>query len=96
MWIVDFFRFIKEWWFLIVLVGGGVVSFYKGINSINSNLVDILYQLKTFNEKIMLSEKDREKIHQELLDHDKRMDGHDRALDRHDEQLKTLFKERGK
>lgn len=88
------FVFMKEWWFLILAVGGLFIGGYRGVQSINKSLVDILYQLKTFNEKIMLSEKDREDIHLDLKEHDRRLDEQDKLLGRHDEQLKTLFKER--
>lgn len=94
MWVFEFFRFLKEWWFIIVIVGGGIFSFLKGIDSINSNLKDILYQLKTFNEKIILSERDREKIHLELEKHDDILSSHKSLLDKHDERLKTLLNDR--
>lgn len=94
MWVYDLFFWIKEWWFLIVLVGGGIISFKKGIDSINSNIKDVIQQLKSFNEKIMLSEKDREKIHAELAMHDARLDEHDKKMVAHDERLRTLLNER--
>jgi hypothetical protein len=95
LWAIEFFRFIKDWWFLIALVGGSFFSMYKGIQSINSNLKDIIYQLKTFSEKLMLSEKDRAEIHIELKEHDKRLDGQKEKIIEHEQQLRTLFKERG-
>ncbi|MDT2641225.1 hypothetical protein P7D52_00160 [Enterococcus dongliensis] len=94
MWVIQFFLFVKEWWFLIVMIGSGVYSLSRGISSINNNLNKIFFELKTFNEKIILSERDRAEIHEDLKDHDNRLDKHDIQISRHDEQLKTLWTER--
>lgn len=94
MWVIELFKWIKEWWFLIAVIGGGVISFNNGIQSINSNIRDVINQLKTFNEKISMSERDREKIHQELVAHDLRLDEHKEVLVAHGEQIKSIFKER--
>lgn len=95
MWVYELLAFIKEWWFLISAIIVAIISFKKGIESINSNLKDVIYQLKEFNEKIMLSERDREKIHAELAIHDTRLDVQEKQTAIHEERIKTLFKERG-
>ena len=94
MWVFDLFFWVKEWWFLIALCGGGIISFKRGIESINANLKDVIYQLKAFNDRILSSERDREKIHQELEAHDARIDEHNNLLAVHDERIKMLFNER--
>lgn len=82
MWVIDFFYFLKEWWFIISMIIVSVVSFKKGIDSINSNLRDVVHEIAKFNEKIKLSEKDRERIHVELETHRDRLDKHDLAFAR--------------
>ena len=96
MWVIDFFYFLKEWWFLISMVIVSVASFKRGIDSINSNLRDVVHEISKFNEKIKLSEKDREKIHVELETHRDRLDKHDLAFASYNEKITTLFKEKNK
>ena len=96
MWVIDFFYFLKEWWFIISMVIVSIVSFRKGIDSINSNLRDVVHEISKFNEKIKLSEKDREKIHVELETHRERLDKHDLTLTSYNERIATLFKEKNK
>lgn len=74
----------------------GIVSFKKGIDSINSNLRDVVHEISKFNDKIKLSEKDREKIHVELETHRDRLDKHDLAFARYNEKITMLFKEKNK
>lgn len=95
MWIVDFFTFVKEWWFLLALIGGGVVSFVKGIHNINKTLTDISHQLKGFGEKLNSFEQDRKLMYDEIKKHDERLGDCELELARHEEKLKTLFKGRG-
>ena len=96
MWVIDFFYFLKEWWFIISMIIVSVVSFKKGIDSINSNLRDVVHEIAKFNEKIKLSEKDRERIHVELETHRDRLDKHDLTLTSYNERIATLFKENNK
>lgn len=96
MWVIDFFYFLKEWWFIISMVFAGIFSFKKGIDSINSNLKDVVREVAKFNEKIKLSEKDRERIHIELETHRERLDKHDLTLTSYNERIATLFKEKNK
>ena len=96
MWVIDFFYFLKEWWFLISMVIVSVVSFKKGIDSINSNLRDVVHEIAKFNEKIKLSEKDRETIHVELETHRERLDNHDLKFAIYNEKITTLFREKNK
>ena len=96
MWVIEFFYFLKEWWFLISMVIVSVVSFKRGIDSININLRDVVHEIAKFNEKIKLSEKDREKIHVELETHRERLDNHDLKFAIYNEKITTLFKENKK
>ena len=96
MWVIDFFYFLKEWWFSISMVIVSVVSFKRGIDSINSNLRDVVHEISKFNEKIKLSEKDREIIHVELETHRERLDNHDLKFAIYNEKITTLFKEKNK
>ena len=96
MWVIDFFYFLKEWWFIISMVIVSIVSFRKGIDSINSNLRDVVHEIAKFNEKIKLSEKDRERIHVELETHRDRLDKHDLTFASYNEKITTLFKENEK
>lgn len=96
MWVIDFFYFLKEWWFIISMVIVSIVSFRKGIDSINSNLRDVVHEIEKFNEKIKSSEKDRERIHVELETHRDRLDEHELKFVSYNEKLTTLFKEKYK
>ena len=96
MWVIEFFYFLKEWWFLISMVIVSVASFKRGIDSININLRDVVHEIAKFNEKIKLSEKDREKIHVELETHRERLDNHDLKFAIYNEKITTLFKENKK
>ena len=96
MWVIEFFYFLKEWWFLISMVIVSVASFKRGIDSININLRDVVHEIAKFNEKIKLSEKDREKIHVELETHRERLDNHDLKFAIYNEKITTLFKEKNK
>lgn len=96
MWVIDFFYFLKEWWFIISMIIVSIVSFKNGIDSINSNLREVVHEIAKFNEKIILSEKDRERIHVELETHRDRLDEHDLTFAIYNEKIKTLFKERNK
>lgn len=96
MWVIDFFYFLKEWWFLISMVIVSVASFKRGIDSINRNLQDVIHEIAKFNEKIILSEKDRERIHIELETHRDRLDEHELKFVSYNEKLTTLFKEKYK
>ena len=71
----------------------GIVSFKKGIDSINSNLRDVVHEISKFNEKIKLSEKDRERIHVELETHRERLDNHELKFASYNEKIAILFKE---
>lgn len=93
MWVIDFFYFLKEWWFIISMVIVGITSFKKGIDSINSNLKDVVHEISKFNEKIKLSEKDRERIHLELNTHRERLDNHELKFASYHEKIAILFKE---
>lgn len=93
MWVIDFFYFLKEWWFIISMVIVGITSFKKGIDSINSNLRDVVNALSKFNEKIKSSEKDREQIHAELNTHRERLDNHELKFASYHEKIAILFKE---
>jgi hypothetical protein len=96
MWVIDFFYFLKEWWFIISMVIVGIASFKKGIDSINSNLKDVVHEISKFNEKIKLSEKDRERIHVELETHRERLDNHELKFASYNEKIAILFKENEK
>ena len=96
MLVIDFFYFLKEWWFIISMVFVGIASFKRGIDSINNNLRDVVHEISKFNEKIKLSEKDRERIHIELETHRERLDKHDLTLTSYNERIATLFKEKNK
>ena len=74
----------------------GIVSFKKGIDSINSNLRDVVHEISKFNEKIKLSEKDRERIHVELETHRERLDNHELKFASYNEKITMLFKENEK
>ena len=74
----------------------GIVSFKKGIDSINSNLRDVVHEISKFNEKIKLSEKDRERIHVELETHRERLDNHELKFASYNEKIAILFKENNK
>lgn len=74
----------------------GIASFKKGIDSINSNLRDVVHEISKFNEKIKLSEKDRERIHVELETHRERLDNHELKFASYNEKIATLFKENEK
>ena len=71
----------------------GITSFKKGIDSINSNLRDVVNALSKYNEKIKLSEKDREQIHAELNTHRERLDNHELKFASYHEKIAILFKE---
>lgn len=96
MWVIDFFYFLKEWWFIISMVFLGIASFKKGIDSINSNLRDVVNAVEKFNDKMKLSEKDRENIHVELETHRDRLDKHDLAFASYNEKITILFEEKNK
>lgn len=74
----------------------GIASFKKGIDSINSNLKDVVHEISKFNEKIKLSEKDRERIHVELETHRERLDNHELKFASYNEKIAILFKENEK
>lgn len=74
----------------------GIASFKKGIDSINSNLKDVVHEISKFNEKMKLSEKDRERIHVELETHRERLDNHELKFASYNEKIAILFKENEK
>lgn len=67
----------------------------NSFTKITKSLSEVTYTLQTINKDIRDSQSDRLQIHDELKDHDHRLDAQKEKLIEHTEQIKTLYKERG-
>lgn len=96
---------ISEWGTLCAILAAVAAfvrwTFKKGVDAIERQLVQPLRltldklsnRLEGFESKAEFEHND---FKQQLTDHDTRLDGHDLKLTEHEQQLKTLFKQKGK
>lgn len=77
---------------IVTLVLFVIRPIMSSFTKITKSLSEITYTLQTINKDIEDSRGDRANIHEELKDHDKRLDGQGEIIARHDEQIKTLYK----
>jgi septal ring factor EnvC (AmiA/AmiB activator) len=78
----------------------GLISFLispilKSFAKINQTLTQTSHNLELITRDLEASKSDRVAIHNELREHDKRLDAQKEKLIEHGQQLRTLFKERG-
>lgn len=74
---------------LVLLIVRPVLNSFT---KISKSLSEVTYTLQTINKDIAESRGDRERIHEELKDHDKRLNLQKETLIEHTQQIKTLYK----
>ncbi|MGH1841134.1 hypothetical protein ABE867_10460 [Enterococcus gallinarum] len=81
---------------IIGLVAFVVRPVMSNFTKIAENLTKLSHSLDLLNRDLEASKSDRIAIHDELKKHDERLDAQKETLIEHGQQIKTLFRERGK
>lgn len=81
---------------IVGLIAFMISPILKSFSKINHTLAQTSHNLELITRDLETSKSDRIAIHDELKKHDERLDAQKETLIEHGQQIKTLFRERGK